>query len=171
MKKCKTCKINKPKNAFCSHKGRSDGLCDHCKDCKNSMRRNDFVRNQNNLALKKRKENPEYKKKIDDESKKRSAEYRKTEKGQIGLKTFFLKKYGLTYVQFQEMLFQQDNKCLICEIDQSEFQKSLCVDHYHNTGKIRGLLCGKCNTALGLFNDDISLMNKAINYLITNREV
>lgn len=39
------------------------------------------------------------------------------------------------------------------------------IDHCHKTGKIRGILCSRCNTALGGFNDDIKLLDKAINYL------
>jgi hypothetical protein len=41
----------------------------------------------------------------------------------------------------------------------------LAVDHCHTTGKIRGLLCSKCNPALGAFNDNIEILNSAIKYL------
>jgi hypothetical protein len=83
-----------------------------------------------------------------------------------------LKKYGLDQKSYQQLLQKQGNKCKICGI-YSEiapgvgFSKGgvLCVDHDHLTNKIRGLLCSKCNTGLGLFFDDISNLENAILYL------
>lgn len=43
--------------------------------------------------------------------------------------------------------------------------KKLCVDHCHETGEVRGLLCSKCNTAIGMFQEDINVMYRAIEYL------
>ena len=63
------------------------------------------------------------------------------------------------------MLNAQNNKCLICH---TEFKtmKSTYIDHNHITGKVRGLLCVKCNSGIGYLNDDINLLKEAINYLI-----
>ena len=61
----------------------------------------------------------------------------------------------------------QDNKCAICKEDASTNKRRLAVDHCHKTGNVRGLLCGKCNTALGKFKDDIEILQNAINYLKT----
>lgn len=63
------------------------------------------------------------------------------------------------------MLAEQDFKCGICERHVSELSRPLYVDHDHDSGLIRGLLCVKCNTALGAFGDTISGLLKAINYL------
>lgn len=59
--------------------------------------------------------------------------------------------YGISLVEYEEMLLKQNNKCAICKVDKSEFSKRLCVDHCHKTGKIRGLLCNNCNTILGFY--------------------
>jgi hypothetical protein len=64
---------------------------------------------------------------------------------------------------------EQDGRCAICgSIETSENRfglKTLAVDHDHVTGKVRGLLCSDCNLGLGKFHDDISRMEKAIEYL------
>ena len=76
------------------------------------------------------------------------------------------KAYGITLDDYNEMYSQQEGKCAICDRHSDEFAKGLCVDHCHSSGKVRGLLCGNCNTALGSYNDDIDVMYKAIQYLI-----
>ena len=63
---------------------------------------------------------------------------------------------------YNAMWLAQDGKCAICRL---VCIKSLAVDHCHKTGKIRGLLCMRCNTALGMFKDDPSLLLRAIEYL------
>ena len=86
------------------------------------------------------------------------------------MKDYDLKKqYGITLEDYEELFKQQKGCCKICDRHISELnqkhKKNLCVDHCHKTGKIRGLLCDKCNRGLGLFCDDKSLLLKAINYL------
>ena len=76
-----------------------------------------------------------------------------------------IKNYGLTIEKFNAMLKSQSGCCAICEIPQTKLKKSLAVDHCHKTGKIRGLLCYLCNTAMGHFQDDIGQLNKVIDYL------
>ena len=66
------------------------------------------------------------------------------------------------------MFNKQNGKCAICGKHQIELKQSLCVDHNHTTGKVNGLLCTRCNGAIGMFNDDIILLEKAINYLKVN---
>lgn len=77
--------------------------------------------------------------------------------------------HGLSFDQYQTMLFEQDYCCAICGINESDLKemsnRGLCVDHDHKTGLIRKLLCDDCNTGLGRFRDDISSMKNAINYL------
>ena len=57
----------------------------------------------------------------------------------------------------------QDNKCVICGM--SPYGRELVIDHDHNTGVVRGLLCVTCNAGLGLFKDRVDLLEKAIHYL------
>lgn len=78
------------------------------------------------------------------------------------------RKFGITVSEYQEMFDVQNGKCAICGKDDNG--KSLSVDHNHNTGKVRGLLCRKCNTGIGLFNDNISLIYKAVRYLEDHEE-
>lgn len=79
------------------------------------------------------------------------------------------RKYGININKYNLMLAKQDNKCAICS--QSEIRtikgtiSSLAVDHCHKTGKIRQLLCARCNTVLGHTNDSIDILKRAISYL------
>lgn len=78
-----------------------------------------------------------------------------------------IKKYNITLSDYDKMYSFQNGKCSICsENYPSRGFGSLNVDHNHNeTGEVRGLLCHKCNKALGLFNDSIELLKIAENYL------
>jgi hypothetical protein len=78
--------------------------------------------------------------------------------------------YNLSLEGYNKLFQVQSGCCAICKRHQSEFKKALCVDHDHKTGKIRGLLCQKCNQGLGLFNDNVLLLREAILFLeITNK--
>jgi hypothetical protein len=72
---------------------------------------------------------------------------------------------GITPLQYEEMIKSQNNCCAICGKTNIENKKRLAVDHCHKTGNVRALLCSLCNKTLGGFKDDITLLNKAIEYL------
>jgi len=72
--------------------------------------------------------------------------------------------YGISQDQYNDMLQSQGGVCAICS-KECEINKRLSVDHCHNTGEIRGLLCSKCNTALGQMKDSIENLRKAADYL------
>lgn len=74
------------------------------------------------------------------------------------------RKFGLTLEQYDEMLAAQGGVCAICGREPRD-DISLHVDHDHVTGQIRKLLCFKCNNALGDFDDDPQMLQKAIAYL------
>lgn len=86
------------------------------------------------------------------------------------------KNYGLTVEEYNAMLRRQGGVCAVCgrgepaEHGRTGKQFRLAVDHCHETGAVRGLLCQKCNRAIGLFGDDPILIRKAISYLLRNRE-
>lgn len=75
-----------------------------------------------------------------------------------------IRSYGISENQFDQMMINQDGKCYICKGDNGSI--ALCIDHDHLTGKVRGLLCNKCNRGLGLFLDDLVLLKRAMKYLI-----
>lgn len=81
-------------------------------------------------------------------------------------KSHFKNTYGITIEDYELMLQQQEGKCKICKT--TEFTgvgNCLHVDHCHITGKVRGLLCMKCNNGLGNFKDNIKTLHNAITYL------
>lgn len=73
-----------------------------------------------------------------------------------------LRTYGLDAETYQGMLEAQDNACAICR---QAFTKTPAVDHNHDTGKVRGLLCQRCNTICGLTGDSPDWLRAAITYL------
>lgn len=75
------------------------------------------------------------------------------------------KKFGLTPEQYTDLYEAQGGACAICRATSNFTFKNLCVDHDHATGKVRGLLCLNCNTALGQLKDSVSLLLKAADYL------
>lgn len=75
------------------------------------------------------------------------------------------KRFGLTLDEFESMLISQGAACAICGTGTSDGGKSFHVDHDHKTGKVRGLLCGRCNRAIGQFADNPSLCRAAAAYL------
>lgn len=74
-------------------------------------------------------------------------------------------KYGITTEQYEKMLAAQHQGCKICGISSEEHGRFLSVDHCHTTGKIRGLLCHSCNTAIGLLKENLGNFRKAMQYL------
>jgi hypothetical protein len=70
--------------------------------------------------------------------------------------------YGISREQYEGLVAKQGGVCDICR---KPPQEPLCVDHSHATGRVRGLLCRKCNTGLGSYDDDANLMAAGIAYL------
>ena len=76
-----------------------------------------------------------------------------------------LKTFGLTIQDYEEMLALQNNQCAICGTLQCASGRRFAVDHCHLTGKIRGLLCLRCNQAIGKFHDNYFLLQQAADYV------
>lgn len=83
-----------------------------------------------------------------------------------------LKRYGITKVDYDKMVADQNNLCAICKQPETFKRKKLdnqvarlAVDHCHKTGKVRGLLCRRCNQFLGHANEDIERLQSMIDYL------
>jgi len=83
--------------------------------------------------------------------------------------SFIQRTYGITAEEYYDLLQRQNYKCAICEstdVNNGRVSSNkMFIDHCHTSGEVRGLLCSKCNQALGLFNDDTSLLQRAIEYL------
>ena len=75
-----------------------------------------------------------------------------------------LKKYNLSMEDYKNLTLKQNGVCAICG-DTNNLEKNLYIDHCHISGNIRGLLCQRCNTAIGLLKDNVLILQKAINYL------
>ena len=84
---------------------------------------------------------------------------------EISLKSCRKTKYGLSVDDFQAMWHAQGDKCAICSQPLVFGTGGYAVDHNHETGVVRGLLCVGCNTGLGNFKDNPSIMARGIEYL------
>lgn len=83
----------------------------------------------------------------------------------INQKRHYMLNFGITIEQYNEIFDKQGGCCAVCNRHQSEFKMALAVDHNHMTDGIRGLLCSNCNLILGHANDNINILQNAIQYL------
>jgi len=139
------------------------GFQARCRDCCLQAQKDFYKEHPERKAAKDKKwalANP-------DKVKANHARHRKTEKWKKTLQKNWLEnKYGLTEEQYQELWDKQGGLCAICGKSE-ETTTRLHVDHDHETKIIRGLLCGKCNRGVGMFDDNKELLQKAIDYLTT----
>ena len=93
----------------------------------------------------------------------------------IKWKSFIVRAYGINSDEYYRMLDEQEGKCAICKSDHPNSSRvgsgKLFIDHCHDTGKVRGLLCSKCNHAIGLLNDDVDILLSAIEYINSRKEI
>lgn len=79
----------------------------------------------------------------------------------------FRKQFGITADERDAMAASQGGKCALCaRPDGTGKRGALHVDHCHKTGRIRGLLCARCNQAIGLLGDDVERIRRAAEYLV-----
>ena len=144
-KPCNTCKLSKPLEEFTVRKVNRDGRTNVCKLCHNQMQHERRVANP--VKSKRQSYN------------------------------FHLKaRYGLTLDELEDMIRRQQGLCAICccpptpsEIAYRPMSQGLNVDHDHATGRVRMLLCMRCNTMLGGAQDDVDILKRAIEYLHDHR--
>ena len=136
MLTCSSCKQEKHESLFPKATGKSRGYAWVCKECKKCKR----------------------------EAKKATMS---KEDWLLQNRRYWLKsQYNLSLEDYNNKLKEQNHSCAICKCDETDaFKGLLFVDHDHKTGKVRGLLCHHCNTALGKFRDSQEILNSAINYL------
>ena len=140
-KQCRCCLIEKDIDCFVKSKAFSSGFDTICIECNRLKTR---LWKKNNREKRNIQERKEY-------SRKKNKDLRLM--------------YGITLVQYMEMLEEQGSMCAICGKKQSELTRWLSVDHNHMTGKIRALLCPHCNSLLGHARESQEILTKAIGYL------
>ena len=144
-KKCPLCKKLVPLSDFSKAKSRPNGAGTYCKKCARIV------------AKKWRENNPE-------------KTYRKNRHP-----GYLKHKYGLTLEQYDQMVEDQGGVCVVCGKPETALGtggqiKRLTVDHNHNTGEIRALLCDGCNKVLGYAKDDPMLLLQLAIYLEKYKE-
>lgn len=158
-KLCKNCNTEKPLEDMVKKEGRYRF---ECKECKNQK------------ARERLKIDPEFREK---ERLRGKEKYEKNKPKHLAItkryrdenlpfyKDLHLRRtYGITMDDKNKMRESQNNKCAICEVA-FESDRHAYVDHCHNTNKVRGLLCHPCNSALGMFKDNIISIERASAYL------
>jgi len=74
-----------------------------------------------------------------------------------------IRRFGITPEEYDALFEKQDGHCAICGNPPNGDR--LAIDHNHSNGKVRSLLCHKCNTVLGLVNEDTNILHKLIEYI------
>lgn len=144
MKKCNKCNIFKELTEFTIDRLNKDGLKQRCKECIKPVKRNTRQKNKKHY-------NEYHKQWCKLNPKKHSKRVKK-----VNLR----KKYNITLEQYDLMVLTQNNLCSICKKPENIVDKkakkirALAIDHNHITGKVRELLCQRCNMGIGLLNLD-----------------
>lgn len=163
MKICSRCGLPKDLKEFCKHRSRKDGHSGICRGCSKIVK-------------------AEYRSKNPDKIKAYSSRYYSAHKDRENAKARVYRKanperfkayereqhYGLRDAEFKRLLEAQSNSCAVCEFvftTEGSKEEAANVDHCHTTGEVRGLLCAKCNKAIGLFKDSPVLLERAAEYL------
>lgn len=129
---------------------RRDGFQTYCRSCHNKMQREKYATD------------PEAK------VKRQIRENRRKEKDPLVARKAELKRiYNITFEDYMNMFINQGEVCAICK-DECKTKKMLSVDHDHITGKVRGLLCNRCNSALGMLRDNPVIIKRALLYIQNN---
>ncbi len=140
---------------FTKHAGCRDGLARRCNACARKQHAEWRERNQEHtLAAGRAAQQRGY--------------WSDPEKARLKLKK---DRFGLTAEGWARMLVEQGHRCAICRCEfENTFSSNqrACVDHCHSTGKIRGILCNACNTALGMLKDNPDIVDAASAYLRRN---
>ena len=161
MKPCKKCGVVKALSEFHIARDNRDGHRNECKSCWKKICRARYLATRDEYIRRSQKwrdEHPEYY----EEVLRRNREENRDRRAEVGRRSYFRRKYGLSMGELDFLRIVQGDRCAICgEADTS----GLHVDHHHDTGLIRGLLCGKCNKAIGLLREDPALFDSASSYL------
>ena len=151
MKLCTGCDTEKEESAFSRNARTKDGLNPRCKACHKAYYDANKERLQENI----RRYHKENDKKI--KAKQRAYDRNHSE---MHFHAQLKRNYGLSPEDYQAMFVEQEGRCYICRQN-----VKLNVDHDHETGKVRGLLCTACNSALANLKDSLDSLHRAVQYL------
>lgn len=146
-KLCPNCKKDLPISMF-NKANRRDGFQTYCRNCHNTMQREKYSKDP--MAKVKRQIR---------------AGRRKDKDPLVQRRAELKRLYSITLEDYVKLFSKQNGVCAIC-FEECKTRKSLSVDHNHVTGKVRGLLCNRCNRAIGMFNDDPAILERAKKYII-----
>jgi hypothetical protein len=161
MKRCRYCGEEKPLAEFYRDRSARDGHRPECKACTARKRRAWYEENRDREVARVQKwaaEHPKQYAATQERYKQSGA------KAKSNRKSHLKRKYGLTLEQFDAMLAQQSGLCAICGD-----RPAAHVDHDHENGRVRALLCFNCNGALGHMLDNPGWLLRAIDYLEWHR--
>lgn len=169
MKKCSRCKETKPFTEYDTAKRSKDGFQNYCRSCCKAYQKKWRAENREHHRATQRARyaaNPEKACEV-------QRRYRDKHRDRLSpmwrdrRRAVTLAQYGLTPASYEELLKSQDHACAICRsTDPRHWSGRFQIDHDHDTGKVRGLLCASCNGGLGLFRDDPKRLAVAITYLM-----
>lgn len=140
LKMCRVCKSDKPIADFYKRKRNKGGFRTECKDCHGKAGRRQYLRTKPHTDLR-------------------------------NLVRGLSRNYGITLADWTTLYHKQHGLCAICKNPETRFNnkskttQKLCVDHSHKTGKIRGLLCNRCNTTLGRIGEDLAILKNMLRYM------
>lgn len=175
-KQCSRCKTEKPLSAFPKSgdpaSNRKGGVRSRCKACRQETRRKTVPMHRRCLRCKQSKPIASFS---------TPGLTRPTLCGECRAQGTFLdrrraSKYGLSIPEYKRLVEAQGGVCAICRRPETATTKAgtpkpLSVDHDHDTGEVRGLLCSTCNVGIGMFKDDPSLLRLAAAYLADRNAV
>ena len=158
---CSKCKTEKSITEFSKDKNSAVGRTYQCKACRREVHKGW------------RAANPERIKELNEHHKEtRKSYYSDPEVKLKYRKRMIEKSFGISYSEYEAMYKSQGGKCAICSGEEScARNEHLAIDHCHESGRIRGLLCSTCNRALGLFKDSIDVLEGAKQYLLNYKEI
>ena len=176
---CTDCKLAKPVAEFHGKGAAKDGTPkyqSYCRKCANKRR---AARGNNPEAM--RRASKKYQANNRELLARRQREHREANPQLkiLDADRHLWRKYGITRLEWDSMLATQDGGCAICHVPlhpgprqrTDPVMDKVCVDHCHDTGMVRGLLCDPCNKGLGNFRDNPDLLASAIEYLTRSEDV
>jgi len=159
IKQCSKCGENKPISEFHINRARPDKLKIWCKKCA-MQHRSDWAKSNTDKI---KCYHAQYYKAHKHECNARSKAYNRNNKDRMR-SAMRRKKYNISEFQYAQLMVKQGGKCAICKTPADECTV-LCIDHDHEKGIVRGLLCSTCNRAIGLFKDNPLILIAAADYL------